>query len=177
VTATAEHRGAGRRSPARSALRRIWNAGAWLPVLADRPGLRWLLSGRLVGAPIVILTHRGRRSGMLYRTPVEAIVEDDAAGEVVVSPMRGRRGDWFLNVLAGGLVEVTLRGERFKPEWRELSESENREALTRYRGEHPIYGRAVLWALARLHGVDGDTLPAVARTVPMLALKRPPTAE
>jgi deazaflavin-dependent oxidoreductase (nitroreductase family) len=173
VTAAAQRRGAGRRSPVRSALRWIWNAGAWLPVLADRQGFRWLLSGRLVGAPIVILTHRGRRSGRLHRTPVEAIVEDDAGGGIVVSPMRGRRGDWFRNVLAGGLVEVSLRGERFKPEWRELSKPESRDALQRYQGEHPIYGRAVLWALARLHGLDGETLPAVAGTIPMLALKRP----
>jgi deazaflavin-dependent oxidoreductase (nitroreductase family) len=172
MTAVAGHRDARRRSPVRSALHRIWNAGAWLPVLADRPGFRWLLSGRLVGAPIVILTHRGRRSGRIYRTPVEAIVEDDATGEVVVSPMRGRRGDWFRNVVAGGLVEVSLRGERFRPEWRELSETENGEALARYRRKHPIYGRTVLWALARLHGLDGDPLPAVARTIPMLALKR-----
>ena len=173
MTAAAEHGDTPRRSPVRSALRRIWNAGAWLPVLADRRGFRWLLSGRLVGAPIVILTHRGRRSGKVYRTPVEAIVEDDATGEVVVSPMRGRRGDWFRNIVAGGLVEMSLRDERFGPEWRELSEAENREALERYRSEHPVYGRIVLWTLARLHGLDGETLPAVARTVPMLALKRP----
>jgi deazaflavin-dependent oxidoreductase (nitroreductase family) len=173
VTAAAARNGAARRSPVRSALRRIWNVGAWLPVLADRRGLRWLLSGRLAGAPIVILTHRGRRSGRVYRTPVEAIVEDHATGEVVVSPMRGRRGDWFRNIVAGGLVEVSLRGERFRPEWRELSESENREALERYRGEHPIYGRIVLSALARLHGLDGETLPAVAGAIPMLALKLP----
>ena len=172
MTAAAEEGHAGR-SAVRSALRRIWNAGAWLPVLADRRGFRWLLSGRLVGAPIVILTHRGRRSGMVYRTPVEAIVEDDAAGEVVVSPMRGRRGDWFRNIVAGGLVEVSLRGESFSPEWRELSEAENREALERYRSEHPVYGRFVLWTLARLHGLDGETLPAVAGAIPMLALKRP----
>jgi deazaflavin-dependent oxidoreductase (nitroreductase family) len=173
VTAAGEEGHAGRRSPVRSALRRIWNAGAWLPVLADRRGFRWLLSGRLVGAPIVILTHRGRRSGRLYRTPVEAIVEDDASGEVVVSPMRGRRGDWFRNIVTGGLVEMTLRGERFRPAWRELSEAENREALERYRAEHPIYGRFVLWTLARLHGLHGETLPAVAGAIPMLALKRP----
>jgi deazaflavin-dependent oxidoreductase (nitroreductase family) len=152
--------------------RRIWNAGAWLPVLADRPGFRWLLSGRLIGAPIVVLTHRGRRSGRAYRTPVEAIAEDPGRDELVVSPMRGRRGDWYRNILAGGLVEASLRGESFKAEWRELSEDERRAALGAYGREHPVYGRFVLWMLARLHGLQGDPLAAVAEAIPMLALRR-----
>jgi deazaflavin-dependent oxidoreductase (nitroreductase family) len=157
----------------RALLRRIWNAFAWLPALADRRGFRWLLSGRAIGAPIVVITHRGRRSGKLYRTPVEAIAEDHDRGEIVVSPMRGRRGDWYRNVLAGGLVDASLRGERFAPAFRELSEPERGEALGRYLDEHPVYGRIVLRALVRLHGLTGDPLPAVAAAIPMLALRRP----
>ena len=157
----------------RGLLRRIWNAFAWLPALADRRGFRWLLSGRLVGAPIVVISHRGRRSGRLYRTPVEALAEDPGRGEVVVSPMRGKRGDWYRNVLAGGLVEVSLRGERFQPSWRELSEPERADALRRYRDAHPVYARFILRSLARLHDLDGDPQAAVAAALPMLALRRP----
>jgi deazaflavin-dependent oxidoreductase (nitroreductase family) len=160
-----------RRSRRRRLARRVWNAGAWLPALADRPGFRWLLSGRLVGAPIVVLTHRGRRSGRVYRTPVEAIAE--RGGDIVVSPMRGTRGDWYCNILAGGLVEASLRGEAFRPEWRELSEDERRAALEDYVREHPRYGRFVLGMLARLHDLSGDRLGAVATAIPMLGLRRP----
>jgi deazaflavin-dependent oxidoreductase (nitroreductase family) len=160
------------RSRRRRAARRIWNAGAWLPALADRRGFRWLLSGRLAGAPIVVLTHRGRRSGRVYRTPLEAIAEDPARDEIVVSPMRGRRGDWYLNVLAGGLVEASLRGESFEAGWRELPEDERRAALEGYVREHGAYGRFVLRALARLHDLRGDPLAEVARAIPMLALRR-----
>jgi deazaflavin-dependent oxidoreductase (nitroreductase family) len=161
------------RSRLRSLLRRIWNAGAWLPALADRRGLRWLLSGRIVGAPIVILTNRGRRTGKLYRTPVEAIVEDRDGGEIVVSPMRGERGDWYRNVLAGGLVETSLKGETFTPAWRQLPEAEREQALRRYLDEHPLYRRIVLRTLVRLHGLAGEPSAAVAAAVPMLALRRP----
>lgn len=151
--------------------RRIWNATAWMPALADRRGFRWLLSGRLVGAPIVILVHRGRRSGRVYRTPVEAVVEDRERGEVLISPMRGRRADWYRNVIAGGLLDARLRGSSLKRDWRELSREENRRALISYREAHPLYGRVVIWCLARLHGCTGPPLDAVAETLPMLALQ------
>lgn len=157
------------RSRLRPPARRLWDAVAWLPIKADRRGLRWLLSGRLIGAPIVILTHRGRRSGRVYRTPIEAITEERE--EIVVTPMRGRRGDWYRNVLAGGLLAVSLRGESFHCAWRELSEAERRTALERYLEDHPLYGKVVLRALARLHNLDGPPLAAVAGEIPMLALR------
>lgn len=156
----------------RRALWRVWNVGARAPLLADRRGLRWLLAGRVVGAPILILAHRGRRTGRLHRTPVEAIVERPEASEIIVSPMRGKRGEWYRNVLAGGLEAITLRGESFAVRWRELSEEENREALGRYVSAHPVYGRAVLWFLARGHRLRGRSLDAVAVAIPMLALRR-----
>jgi deazaflavin-dependent oxidoreductase (nitroreductase family) len=151
-------------------LRRIWNACAWLPALADRRGLRWLLSGRLVGAPIIVLTHRGRRSGRIYRTPVEALAEDPERGEVIISPMRGKRGDWYRNVVAGGLVEASLRGERRTPAWRELNQEERRVGLARYLDDHPIYGRLILRMLVAIHGLEGDPADAVATEIPMVAL-------
>jgi deazaflavin-dependent oxidoreductase (nitroreductase family) len=141
------------------------------PAALDRPGLRWLLNG-LSPAPIVVLVHRGRRTGRIYRTPVEAIVEDAERGEVVVSPMWGERSDWYRNVLAGGLIEARLRGEGHRLDWRRLSEQENLEAVSTYRREHPVYGRAILRMLVGLHGLTGDPVVAVARALPMLALQR-----
>jgi deazaflavin-dependent oxidoreductase (nitroreductase family) len=163
-----------RRTLLRSLAARAWNAVAWLPALADRRGLRWLLSGRLIGAPIVVLTHRGRRSGRIYRTPVEALADRAELGEVVVSPMRGRRGDWYRNVLAGGLIEASLRGDRQRPAWRELDEGERRAALDEYLRAHPLYGKLVLRMLMVVHGLEGTPAEVVAREIPMLALRMSP---
>jgi deazaflavin-dependent oxidoreductase (nitroreductase family) len=137
----------------------------------DRPGLRWLLN-LFSPAPIVVLVHRGRRSGKIHRTPVEAIGGNEEGEEIVISPLWGERTDWYRNVLAGGLVEVRLKGEGHRLEWRELSDGERLEAVSAYRRDHPLYGRAVLRILARLHGLDGDPVQAVARALPMLALDR-----
>lgn len=145
--------------------------------LADRRGFRWLLNERLWPAPIVILRHRGRRSGRLYATPVEAINEDRDEGRIVISPMRGTEADWYRNVKAGGLEEVRLRGESYQAEPQTMSEAENSEALARYRSDHPLYGRFVLWSLARGHRFRGDPTEAVAREIPMLSVQLTPRAE
>jgi deazaflavin-dependent oxidoreductase (nitroreductase family) len=152
--------------------RRVIGRAMRAPAALDRPRLRWLMRG-LSPAPIVVLVHRGRRSGKIYRTPVEAIVEDAERGEIVVSPMWGENSDWYRNVLAGGLVEARLRGEGRQLEWRRLSEEERRLALSAYRREHPVYSRLILRMLARIHGVAGDPAEGVARAIPMLALHRP----
>jgi deazaflavin-dependent oxidoreductase (nitroreductase family) len=139
------------------------------PAALDRPGLRWLMRG-LSPAPIVVLVHRGRRTGKVYRTPVEAILEDAERDEIVVSPMWGEESAWYRNVIAGGLVEARLRGEGRTAEWRRLSEEERREAISAYRRDHPVYSRMILRMLARIHRLDGDPAEAVIRALPMLAL-------
>jgi deazaflavin-dependent oxidoreductase (nitroreductase family) len=139
------------------------------PAALDRPGWRWLLNA-LSPAPIVVLVHRGRRSGRIYKTPVEALVEDAERGEIVVSPMWGKGSDWYRNVRAGGLIEARRQGKGQPMEWRQLSEEERRQAISTYRHEHPVYSRAILRTLVRLHGLGGDPAEAVIQSVPMLAL-------
>jgi deazaflavin-dependent oxidoreductase (nitroreductase family) len=156
---------------ARHPLRRALVTAGRLPVVADRRGMRWLLNGRVMpGGPIVLLVHRGRRTGRIYTTPVEALVEDRDRGEIVIAPMRGEQSDWYRNVLAGGLVGVRLRGERFDAHCRKLSEGESREALARYIDDHPLFGRIVLSGMPREKGVRRDRLSAVSKAAPLLAL-------
>ena len=122
-------------------------------------------------APVIVLVHRGRRSGKLYKTPVEALTEDAAGGKVVVSPMWGKKSDWYRNVVAGGLVEVHVRGEERQVEWRELTdEGERRAAMDAYREAHPIYSRLILRMLVSVNGFEGDPEQAVLRELPFLEL-------
>jgi deazaflavin-dependent oxidoreductase (nitroreductase family) len=53
----------------------------------------WLLP------PWVVIVHRGRRSGRLYRTPVNGFVKGRTLAAVI---LYGERSDWVQNVLAGG---------------------------------------------------------------------------
>jgi deazaflavin-dependent oxidoreductase (nitroreductase family) len=61
----------------------------------------WLLP------PWVVIVHRGRRSGRVYRTPVVAFRR---GRELAVVILYGERSDWVQNVLAGGAEAV--RGGR-----------------------------------------------------------------
>jgi deazaflavin-dependent oxidoreductase (nitroreductase family) len=53
----------------------------------------WLLP------PWAVICHRGRKSGALYRTPVNAYKRGDM---LAVAVLYGEQSDWVRNVLAGG---------------------------------------------------------------------------
>src|SRR5207302_4707658 len=64
----------------------------------------WLLP------PWVIIVHRGRRSGRIYRTPVNAYKRGRTLAVVV---LYGEESDWVRNVLAGG-GQVVRRGRTYE---------------------------------------------------------------
>ena len=86
--------------------------------------------------------------------------------------MWSKSTDWYLNVVAGGLVEVRVQGEAWQVEWRELNEAERRVAGDAFRAAHTIYSRIILRMLVRLNGLEGDPVEAVLRALPMLGLRR-----
>ena len=156
---------------ARSRGGRILGRALRIPTVLDRKGTRWLLQG-LSPAPVIVLVHRGRNTGRVYKTPIEVMFDDRERREFVVAPMWGRRSDWYRNVVAGGLVEVHLRGEVRKVQWRELDEAERRVAMETYRAGRPMYSRIILRMLVRVNGFEGDPEQAMLEQVPMLALRR-----
>lgn len=72
-------------------------------VVTNRVAL--LVAGWLPGFAIVL--HRGRRSGRLYRTPVNCFRHGDGYRFGVTY---GRGSDWVLNVVAAGGVDIATRG-------------------------------------------------------------------
>lgn len=150
---------------------RLLGRGMRAPSVLDRKGTRWMLQA-LSPAPMIVLLHRGRKSGRVFKTPLEIMVHDREQGEFIVAPMWGKDSDWYRNVVAGGLVELHVRGEKRQVEWRELDEAERRAAMDGYREAHPIYSRIILWMVARVNRLSGDPEQAMLREVPMLALRR-----
>ena len=84
----------------------------------DRNGTRWLIPVLSPPPTVLILVNRGRKSGRLYKTPLSILAEDPDRGEIFVSPMWSRDSDWYKNVIAGGLVEIHVRGEKRPVAWR-----------------------------------------------------------
>jgi deazaflavin-dependent oxidoreductase (nitroreductase family) len=142
-----------------------------MPGALDRRGTRWMLQA-FSPAPVIVLVHRGRRSGRMFKTPLDALVDDRERGELVIGPMWGEDADWYRNVVAGGLVEVHVRGEAWQVEWEELDEAGRRSAMGTFRKTHPLYSRLIVRMLARVNGLEGDPEEAVIREVPALRLRR-----
>jgi deazaflavin-dependent oxidoreductase (nitroreductase family) len=74
-----------------------------------------LVTNRVVG-PVArrlpgfaIVAHVGRRSGRVYRTPVNLYRADDG---YVIALTYGSDSQWVRNVLAAGAVDIVTRGQR-----------------------------------------------------------------
>ena len=69
---------------------------------------------RLAGTRLVplygVITHRGRRSGKLFRTPV--VVRPTQDGFIVPMPW-GERTDWYRNVRAAGECVIRWKGRDY----------------------------------------------------------------
>jgi hypothetical protein len=61
-----------------------------LPIYLYRLDLGWLLGHRFL-----LVTHRGRRTGLLRQTVVEVLHYDPATRESVVLSALGERADWY----------------------------------------------------------------------------------
>jgi deazaflavin-dependent oxidoreductase (nitroreductase family) len=90
------------------------------------PAMR-LIAGRV--RPFALVTHEGRRTGRLYRTPACAFPTSDG---LVFAVLYGSRSDWVLNVLAGrGASIERSRARRTYSEPRLLTRDEGLQLLSR----------------------------------------------
>lgn len=89
---------------------------------------RWVNIWPSVGGRIMVITHTGRKTGLLRRTPVNYVRD----GEVVyLTAGFGRKSDWYHNLLSNSEVEVWLPEGR----WRGVAEdiSDDPQRLSRLR--------------------------------------------
>jgi deazaflavin-dependent oxidoreductase (nitroreductase family) len=111
---------------------------------------------RLFGHRFLLLTHRGRRSGRLYRTMLEVVSWNPEGREAVVMSGFGPNANWRRNVLAGGAVEVQIAGLRFEPRVRSPEREEAVDVIAGYERRNRIAGPIVRAVLSRLAGFHYD---------------------
>jgi len=156
------------REPPRGPLRWLFD----VPAVAYRLGLGWIFGRRYL-----MLTHRGRRSGAIRKTVVEAASFDPVTFESVVVAGWGDRTNWYRNIVASPAIAIETGGRRYHPMQRILEPVEVRDVLRGYLRRNP-WARGVIERLglgptdgalpdariAHLRGVAFRPDPALAPT-------------
>jgi deazaflavin-dependent oxidoreductase (nitroreductase family) len=90
-----------------------------------------VVTGPFAGAPLMLLTHRGAKTGTERTTPLVHTMDGD---KVVIIASKGgspSHPHWYLNLLANPDVTVELPGETFAARATALTEGPERERLYR----------------------------------------------
>jgi deazaflavin-dependent oxidoreductase (nitroreductase family) len=124
--------------------------------------------GWLLGHRFLQLTHRGRKSGRVYRAVLEVIRYDPQTRESVALSGWGDRADWYRNLQTGPAIEVSTGGRRYVPVQRFLPPDEVYRDMQDYVRRNRWAAGAVTRLIGlRFDGSDADrarmgTLRAVA---------------
>jgi len=110
-------------------LRRAFHAMNRFMVLMWKLGLgRVLNSWPAVGGRMMVIEHRGRRTGKQYLTPVNYALVD---GEIYCIAGFGPRTDWYRNIIADPKVRIWLPQGWRAARARDVSDSPQRLQLLR----------------------------------------------
>ena len=97
--------------------------------LYERSGGAEGLTFRDTGLPVVIVTHRGRKTGAIRKTPLMRVV--DGNNYILVASQGGAPKNplWYYNLKANPNVEIRDRSEVYAMRVREIVNSAERERL------------------------------------------------
>jgi deazaflavin-dependent oxidoreductase (nitroreductase family) len=112
--------------------------------------------GWLMGHRVLLLSHRGRKSGRVRQTPLEVVRHDPTTEECVVVSAWGERSDWYRNIETSPALEIRIGGDRYVPEQRFLSPEEAYAEMESYERRHPWLARTLpRWLGYPLDGTEG----------------------
>ncbi|GER77961.1 MAG: hypothetical protein JETCAE02_25560 [Anaerolineaceae bacterium] len=112
-----------------NALRRTFHAMNPFMVFMLKIGLGWTMEiAPSVSGRIMVIKHRGRRSGKEYQTPVNYARVN---GDVYCLAGFGSNCDWYRNLLANPEVELRLLDGSHKARAEDASDSPDRLSLMR----------------------------------------------
>jgi deazaflavin-dependent oxidoreductase (nitroreductase family) len=135
-----------------------WNA----KIIAEFRANRGLVGGQFKGAPIVLVHHRGRKTGRDRVSPVMYLPDNKDQDTVYIFATKGgapTHPDWYLNLTAAGQAEVERGTETYPVTVRELTGHERDHIYAEQARRYPTFAQYA-------HATKGR------RTIPVLALRR-----
>lgn len=130
--------------------------------------------GSLMGARFLQLEHIGRNSGKRYKTVIEVVDFDPAAGVVNVASGFRENSDWLKNIKANPDVELNLRGRQYTARAKRLDILHAQDVLLEYAHKHPLAMRELAKFMGyQVDGSDEDIL-ALADELPIIEFQLSP---
>ncbi len=145
--------------------RAFWRLARFLP-----PRLAYLVGlGPLVGGFVLLLKATGRKTGLTRVTP---LLYDEVDGSFYVATARGKKADWYRNVLANPSVEVQVGARTYRAQADPITD---RELIIHYLQERlrrrPRIARAIFWTLGMGLAPSPEELAEYAETRGLVALR------
>lgn len=147
--------------------RALLRFGLRFPIWLYRLHLGWLFGNRFL-----LLTHSGRKSGLLHQSVIEIIRYDKTTDTCVVASGWGRKADWYRNLKQTPDVSIMLGLRRLKTRAIFLSESEGTHELLDYAQRHPLAFREITYLFTG-HSVAAteENCRELAETIPIVAFQ------
>jgi deazaflavin-dependent oxidoreductase (nitroreductase family) len=120
------------------------------------------VGGQFEGAPLMLVHHRGRRSGREYVNPVAYLPdEDDPATMYVIASKAGAptHPDWYYNLTSAGRAQVEVGTDTYDVTVSELDDEERDRIFEEQARRYPGFA-------------EYAEKTAGIRTIPVLALRR-----
>jgi deazaflavin-dependent oxidoreductase (nitroreductase family) len=138
-----------------------------LPIVFYHLRLGWLLGERFV-----LLTVRGRRTGLPRPVVLEVLGPDPLTGGVFIASAWGGNAQWTRNLEACPNVEVQVGRRSFQAEALRLPEEAGEEQFRIYARRHPLAGRVILPLLLGSQPASAeDGFATLSRQVPVFLVR------
>ncbi|MDJ0954728.1 MAG: nitroreductase family deazaflavin-dependent oxidoreductase [Acidimicrobiia bacterium] len=125
--------------------------------------------GFLFGERIVMLEHRGRRSGKLRQTPLEVVRR--RGDSFILCSGTGPNADWFRNIKATPALALWVGSRRHEVAQRFLPESEAATAFAGYEADHPRAAERLQALMGVGHDGTHDSRVQMVGKIPMVELR------
>jgi deazaflavin-dependent oxidoreductase (nitroreductase family) len=135
-----------------------WNAGT----IAEFRANEGRVGGPFAGAPLVLLHHRGRKSGQEHVTPVMYLPDESDPDVIYVFASKGgapTSPDWYHNLTAAGGGSVERGTETYRVTVREVTGAEHDRVYAEQARRYPGFAEYA----RQTEGI---------RTIPVLELSR-----
>lgn len=120
------------------------------------------VGGQFEGAPLVLLHHRGRKSGADYVSPVMSLADESDPDTLYVFASKAgapTHPEWYRNLVAGGSGGVEVGDGKYEVDVTELVDDERDRIFAEQASRYPGFA------------AYADKTAGI-RTIPVLALRR-----